>query len=103
MKIIEVTASKGHLDTVVGIANQQEVRDHRLGAEDADGRQVVRLLVADEQTQKVLDALEGYLASDSEARILVIPVEAALPRPSIDEEEAARRAARAMAIRRQEL
>ncbi|MCR4300593.1 MAG: TIGR00341 family protein [Sulfuricaulis sp.] len=103
MKIIEVTASKGHLDTVLGIADQQEVRDHRLGAEDADGRQVVRLLVADEQTQKVLDALEGYLSSDPEARILVIPVEAALPRPSIGEEEASRRAARAMAISRQAL
>jgi uncharacterized hydrophobic protein (TIGR00341 family) len=103
MKIVEVTASKGHLDTVLSIAEQQEVRDHRLGAEDADGRQVLRLLVADEQTQMVLDALEGYLSGDPEARILVIPVEAALPRPSIDEEEAARRAARAMAITRQEL
>lgn len=78
--------------TVVAIADQQKVSDHRLEAEDADGRQAVRLLVTEEQLQKVLDALEGYLSSDPNARILVIPVEASLPRPSISEEEAARRA-----------
>jgi len=103
MKIIEATVSKGRLDTLLGIANQQQVRDFRLGAEDADGRQVARMLVADEQTQTVLDAMEAYLASDSDARILVIPVEAALPRPTISEEEASRRAAHAVAITRQEL
>lgn len=103
MKIIEVAANKGNIDTVIGIADQNEVRDRRLGAEDTDGRQVVRMLVADEQTQKVLDALESYLTSDPEARILVIPVEASLPRPSITEEEAERHRARAMAITRQEL
>lgn len=103
MKIIEVAANKGHIDTVIGIADQNEVRDRRLGAEDADGRQVVRMLVADEQTQKVLDALEGYLTSDPEARILVIPVEASLPRPSITEEEMERHRARALAITREEL
>ena len=103
MKIVEVAASKGHIDTVTGIADQNEVRDRRLGAEDADGRQVVRMLVADEQTQKVLDALEGYLKSDPEARILVIPVEASLPRPTISEEEMQRHKARALAITREEL
>jgi uncharacterized hydrophobic protein (TIGR00341 family) len=103
MKIIEVAASKGHIDTVTGIADQNEVRDRRLGAEDADGRQVLRMLVADEQTQKVLDALEGYLKSDPEARILVIPVEASLPPPTVSEEDASRRQAHAMAITRQAL
>lgn len=102
MKIIEVVADEGHLDTVVGIAEHQQVRDHRLGAKDADGRRVVRMLVTDEQSQSVLDALEGSLAGDPQARIAVIPVEVALPRPTLSEEELERQKARALAVKREE-
>jgi uncharacterized hydrophobic protein (TIGR00341 family) len=81
MKIIEAVLDPAHLDTVTGIAAKHQVADYRLGAEDADGRRVVRMLVADEQSQAVLDALQGVLGGAPATRIIVIPVEAALPRP----------------------
>jgi uncharacterized hydrophobic protein (TIGR00341 family) len=94
VKIIEVVADKGHVDTVTSIAAQQEVDDLWLGPVAEDGRQAVRMLVSPEKRQAVLDALQGVLSASEHARILVIPVEAALPRvePAEDEDKARRAA-----------
>jgi len=81
MKIIEVIAEAGNADTVAGIAEQHEARDFRLGFKGEDGRQAMRLLVSDEKAQVVLDALQGALAAQPATHIMLIPVEAALPRP----------------------
>jgi uncharacterized hydrophobic protein (TIGR00341 family) len=93
MKIIEVVADKGHVDTVTSIAAQHEVADVWLGPEGEDGRQAVRMLVLPEKRQAVLDALQGILVASEHARILVIPVEAALPRIEPEEDEDTRRRA----------
>lgn len=45
-----------------------------------DGRQVIRLIVGDEQRQDILDALQGALSNSAKARIVVSAVEAVLPR-----------------------
>jgi len=81
MKIIEVTAEQGNIDTVSGIAEQHKAQDFRLGYKGEDGRQAMRLLVADEQAQSVLDALQSALTAQPKVQIIVIPVEAVLPRP----------------------
>ncbi len=81
MKLIEVNADSGHIDTVAGIAEQHEAADFRLGFKGEDGRQIMRILIADDRAQAVLDGLQKYLNKDPEARIVVLAVEAALPRP----------------------
>lgn len=82
MKIIEVTADPGNTDTVAGIAEQHGAQDFRLAYKnEVDDRQAMRMLVADEQAQPILDALQSALGGQPSARIIVIPVEAVLPRP----------------------
>ena len=81
MKLIEVNADSGHIDTVNSIAEQHQAADFRLGYKGDDGRQIMRILIADDRAQVVLDGLQKALGKDSAARIVVIGVEAALPRP----------------------
>ena len=80
MRIIEVIADHGHLDTLRSIAAQQEAVDIWVGHNDEDGRCSTRLLVHPEKQQAIMDALQSLLATAENARILVLPVEASLPR-----------------------
>ena len=87
MRIIEVVTDEGHVDTLRGIAAQQEVIDIWVGHKDDDGRCSTRLLVGPEKQQKVMDALLSILATADDTRILVLPVEATLPRIEDDDLE----------------
>ncbi len=88
MKLIEVVADAGHLDTLVGLAEQYGALDCWYGQTSEDQRRSVRMLVADEARQTVLDALQNLLGTAENARIIVQPVEAVLPRPVKNDEDA---------------
>lgn len=88
MRIIEIVADAGHHDTLTGIAEQYEVTDVWCGLPGVDARLVLRMLVDDESRQAVLDALQAVLGSSDNARILILPVDAVLPRPAQDQPEA---------------
>ncbi len=90
MKIIEVIADVGHLDTISGIADHHEIEDVWQAPVAEDGRVCLRLLVHDDKRQAVLDLLQTSLSTSPDARILVQPVEAALPRKAEESETAAR-------------
>jgi uncharacterized hydrophobic protein (TIGR00341 family) len=87
MKMIEVIVEHGHVDTVVGIAEQYEVLDHWLSAVPEEGRQSVRMLVSDDKRQSVMDALQTALGASENSRIVVQTVEAVLPKPEIESKE----------------
>lgn len=87
MKLIEVIAAKGSIATVSTIAEKYKARDFRLGREGEDGRLVMRMLVADEKVQSVLDALQTVLGAQPTARIIVFPVDATLPSGQSQEEK----------------
>lgn len=87
MKYVEVIADSGSADTVSAIAEKVNARDFRLGVVDDDGMQQMRLLVADSQLQSLLDTLQNILGAQPMARILVMPVEASLPREEKVEEK----------------
>jgi hypothetical protein len=80
MRVIEIIADAGNMDTLAGIAEQYSVTDFWYGAEGADGRRVLHMLVDDKTRQPVIDALQSLLGSSDTARILIMPVEASLPR-----------------------
>jgi len=101
MKIIEVIADHGHLDTILGIAEQQSVVDHWSSAIAEDGRCAVRMLVSPDSRQAVLDALQSVLSTSDTARIIVTPVEASLPR--IEENGDVEKAKKKTALSREEL
>lgn len=89
MKIIEVVTEKGHIDTIIGLAEQYEVSDYWLGAETiepAEGeeeqevRQSIRLLVRTDIIQTVLDSLQTVLGGSEHSRIVVQSTEVVLPK-----------------------
>ena len=81
MKTIEVITDKGHIDTIIGIAEQYEISDYWLGAEDERDRQSIRLLVKTEIIQTVLDRLQTLLGSSENSHIIVQATEVVLPKP----------------------
>ncbi|MGV8934606.1 MAG: TIGR00341 family protein [Gallionellaceae bacterium] len=85
MKLIEVNADSGHIGTVSGIAEHHEAADFRLGYKGDDGRQIMRIQIADNRAQEVLDALQKSLGTDSAVRIVVFGIEVSLPRPPAKE------------------
>ena len=82
MKIIEVIAEPGHHDTILAIAEQQQVDDFWSTQNSEDGRIITRLLVHPEKRQKVLDALQTILHNAGNYRVLILPVDTALPKPA---------------------
>ena len=78
MKLIEVITDKNNLQPVTSIAEQHDSEVNWVGTPDIQGRQLIRILVNDEDRQSVLDALQGLLVESS--KILVLPLEAVLPR-----------------------
>ncbi len=86
MKLIEVVADAGHLDTLTGLAEQYGALDCWYSQTVEDQRRSVRMLVDDSKRQTVLDALQNLLSTSENARIVVLPVEAVLPRPEKEAE-----------------
>ncbi|MDH5711862.1 MAG: TIGR00341 family protein [Gammaproteobacteria bacterium] len=82
MKIIEVIADSSHHDTIVDIAKQQQVEDFWFTQKNEDGRIAAQLLVSPENRQKVLDALQTVLHNADNYRVLIIPLDTALPKPA---------------------
>ncbi len=82
MKIIEVIADPGHHDTIVAIAEQQQVDDIWSTPNNEDGRIITRLLVRPERRQKVLDALQTILHNAENYRVLILPLDTVLPKPA---------------------
>jgi len=87
VRIIEVITDQGHVDTLRGIAAQQEIIDVWVGHIDEDGRCSTRLLVPPEKQQVILDALQAVIKASENTRILVLPVDVTLPRTEESNEE----------------
>jgi len=82
MKLIEVVADAGQLGVLASfVAEQYGALDYWYSEIAEDQRQSIRMLVDDENRQSVLDTLQNLLGNTENVRILVLPVEAVLPRP----------------------
>jgi len=95
MRIIEVITECGHADTVRSIAEQHELDAWVVPTED-EVRCISRLLVRPDKQQAVLDSLQGALDKIDYFRILLIPLDGALPRPSKEEAEEVKRQAKTL-------
>jgi uncharacterized hydrophobic protein (TIGR00341 family) len=80
MRIIEVVARARHAKELIGMARFYGAVDTWWGPPSDDGRQAVRMLVPDGVRQRLLDALQSLLESEQDARIVITPVDATLPR-----------------------
>lgn len=82
MKYVEIIADAGSADTVAAIAEKVRATDFRLGVVAEDGMQQMRMLLGDDDLQTVLDTLQNVLGAQPTARIVVLPIEASLPKPA---------------------
>ena len=80
MKIVEVVADESYIDSIKNIVEKNDVPDFWVVSSESEGRKVVRILVKPEQRQTILDALQAILSTSLSARVVVIPIEATLPR-----------------------
>lgn len=87
MKLIEVIADEGSVQTVAAIAEKYKARDFRAGLKDEDDSQPMRLVVTDDKVQEVLDALQGVLGAQSYAKLLVYPIDISLPKQTEEQQE----------------
>ena len=87
MKIIEVVADESYIDSIKNIVEKNDVPDFWIVSSESEGRKVVRILVKPEQRQTILDALQGILSTSLSARVVVIPIEATLPREEEPDEK----------------
>jgi len=75
-----VVADESYIDSIKNIVKKNDVPDFWVVSSESEGRKVVRILVKPEQRQTILDALQGILSTSLSARVVVIPIEATLPR-----------------------
>ena len=83
MKIIEVIADAIYIDSIKNIAKKNDASDYWVVSSEDEERKVVRILVKREQRQIIMDALQEILSNNLSARVVVISVEATLPRDEI--------------------
>ena len=86
MRIIEIITDCGHVDTLQGLAEQHTLLDFWSIPCDQQDRCNIRLLVRPENQQQVLDSIQSIIGASENSRIIVLPVEATIPRPEAIEE-----------------
>jgi len=87
MKRVEVLADAGSSKAVARIAEKYKAVDFHLSYQVEDGRQLMQLLVTDDNLQEVLDTLQGILGAQPYARIVVTSLEIVLPKPPQSEKK----------------
>ena len=87
MKYVEIIADAASSDTISAISEKVNALDFRTAAVEKDGMQQMRMLVSDDNLGSALDSLQTLLGGQPAARIVVLPVEASLPKPAEAESE----------------
>lgn len=99
MRLIEVTFPDGdRVDPLLKATLKTEPVDHSLSPPDDRGRRLLRLVFQVGDGQKAVDAIQAILEDVEDWRLVVIPVEATLPRLEADA-DAERKQARTLALR----
>ena len=87
MKIIEVVTDETYIDRIRNFVEKNDAPDFWIVSSEVEERKVIRVLVKPEQRQIIMDGLQEKLLTSSTARVVVIPVEATLPREEEPEKE----------------
>ncbi len=86
MKIIEIITHRDHIDTIKAVGKQHGAIDQWvISSPEGEDRQVIRLLVDDPHRQAVMDGLQNGMSLDTNTRVVILPVEATLPKADIED------------------
>jgi len=87
MKYLEVVVSAKSFEIVQKIAENIEAKDLRHDPEDENEMQLFRMIIDDDTLQKALDSFSKILSTHPTAKVVVMPIEAYLPKAEEDEHE----------------
>ena len=87
-RILEVTAEGGYADTIQAIAKTAEAPLTQVAAPSETEPGLWRILAGSETRQSILDSLQQTLNTARNWRIVILPVEAVIPRPEPTQEPA---------------
>jgi len=105
MRLIEVTFPESiDVKPLLKACLRAEPVDHRLEPIDDRGRRLLRLVFRSGDGQEAVDAIQGLLADERDWRLVVLPVEASLPKDEPAEEapvedEAVKKRKKTLALR----
>ena len=80
MRICEVIADKKYKRILITIAEKQGAIDYWWSSDLEDGRQIFTMVVTDDTRQSLIDSLQVLFEEDKKAKILILPVDASIPR-----------------------
>ena len=87
MRICEIIANKKYKRILKTIADKQGAIDFWWSSELEDGRQIYTMVVTDDARQSLIDSIQVLFENDKEAKILILPVDASIPRLQEDKDK----------------
>ena len=87
MRICEIIANKKYKRILKTIADKQGAIDFWWSSELEDGRQIYTMVVTDDARQSLIDSIQVLFEDDKEAKILILPVDASIPRLQEDKDK----------------
>ena len=87
MRICEIIANKKYKRILKTIADKQGAIDFWWSSELEDGRQIYTMVVTDDARQSLIDSVQVLFEDDKEAKILILPVDASIPRLQEDKDK----------------
>lgn len=103
MKSIEIITDAGHVDTIVSIAEQYEALDYWHYPTTDNDRIAVKMIVINESVQSILDVIQKTIASSDVSRVIVMPIEASIPKVITQEKSAANGSSKGSSMSREAL
>lgn len=87
MKYIEVIVESDSFDAVNNIAQKVESADIHFFSKAEDGMLLFRILINDDKLQEALDGFSQIISGQEKAKVVVMPIEAHLPKMEDEEKE----------------
>lgn len=91
MKVFEVIANADAVESIRAVAAKVSAEDVVVGPPLEDKRRIVQIVVQDADQQAALDALETAMSGTLNWRIMILPIEATLPKAAEPETHEVRR------------
>ncbi len=99
MRLIELSFPDGdRVQPILKATLKTEPADYSLSEPDDRGRRLLRLVFHEGDGQKAVDAIQALLDDQTDWRLIVVPVEASLPKPE-EPSEGERKRTRTLALR----
>lgn len=89
LRLVEIILERGSSEEVYGLVQGNNLIDFRQ-IELPNDKVFVRILLEAKETEALLDSLEKYYTSRKDYRVLILPVEATLPRAEQEKERSDR-------------